>query len=208
MGSLVKPFLAIASGRRDFVFTCRGSASMCWRPSGHGRIGLSRAIAHSCNAYFRALANEAEREELRKVTAEYGLSIPPDVAQETLIGVNDRWKNTPKAMAQAYLQLIGEAQDDTVSKILQGMNDATIDGTSNAVGIALTPMRGLAKTGTAPCAHKTQAPGDGFALVMWPATGPKLLLLVRVHGKPGSQAAAIAGRMIVRMEASVHAAAD
>jgi cell division protein FtsI/penicillin-binding protein 2 len=208
VGSLMKPFLAIANGRRDLEFTCRGRSSMCWRPGGHGRIGLATAIAHSCNAYFRELAHDVTVTELRKVASRFDLSIPPDEIPETLIGVNDHWKNTPKALARAYLRLKSEAHDDTVAQILRGMSEATVQGTSNAIGVALTPMVSLAKTGTAPCTHKKHAPGDGFALVMWPATQPKLLLLVRVHGKPGSQAAALAGEMILRIEASAYAAAD
>jgi len=52
---------------------------------------------------------------------------------------------------------------------------------------------------TAPCAHQPKAPGDGFALVMFPAESPKLLLLVRGHAMPGSKAAGIAARMLAQI---------
>ena len=52
LGSLVKPFTALAYGEKhNFnypVHLCRGTASGCWRPRGHGRIGLESAIANSC----------------------------------------------------------------------------------------------------------------------------------------------------------------
>jgi hypothetical protein len=57
----------------------------------------------------------------------------------------------------------------------------------------------LVKTATAPCTHPRHAPGDGFAVAVWPADNPRILLLVRAHSKPGAGAAAIAGEMLRRM---------
>ena len=76
---------------------------------------------------------------------------------------------------------------------------AARSGTAAAVS---RELRGgaLAKTGTVPCIHRQKAPGDGLAMVMVPADHPRLALLVRVHGKPGAEAAAIAGRMIAAIE--------
>jgi hypothetical protein len=56
------------------------------------------------------------------------------------------------------------------------------------------------KTGTAACSHSPRAPGDGFAVVLVPAANPQFLLMVRVHGVPGSQAAKTAGQMLRRIE--------
>jgi len=56
------------------------------------------------------------------------------------------------------------------------------------------------KTGTAVCLHTPRAPGDGFAIVMTPSTEPELLLMVRMHGVPGSRAAFTAGRILLRLE--------
>ena len=77
---------------------------------------------------------------------------------------------------------------------------AARSGTAAAVSRELQGRGALAKTGTAPCIHRQKAPGDGLAMVMVPADHPRLALLVRVHGKPGSEAAAIAGRMIAAIE--------
>jgi hypothetical protein len=56
-GSLLKPFTALAYGRKNgLVFpelNCTGET--CWLRSGHGQVGIVQAIAHSCNAYFRQL---------------------------------------------------------------------------------------------------------------------------------------------------------
>src|SRR5438477_13202460 len=59
VGSLIKPFTALAYRHAHAAypeFVCRGSAGGCWRPRGHGRIGISTAVAQSCNAYFGQMA--------------------------------------------------------------------------------------------------------------------------------------------------------
>jgi cell division protein FtsI/penicillin-binding protein 2 len=77
-------------------------------------------------------------------------------------------------------------------------------GTGKAAGEALLHVSAMAKTGTAPCIHANKAPGDGFALVMSPADHPRAVLLVRLHGRPGSIAAGVAGRMIAAVAGSEH----
>jgi len=51
VGSLVKPFIAVAYGEshRDFPqFKCTGKKT-CWLPRGHGYLHIREAIAFSCN---------------------------------------------------------------------------------------------------------------------------------------------------------------
>jgi cell division protein FtsI/penicillin-binding protein 2 len=72
---------------------------------------------------------------------------------------------------------------------------AAQSGTGEAVGRAVE-AEVLVKTGTAPCAHARRSPGDGYAVVLYPATAPEIAFLVSVHGAPGSQAAARAGEML------------
>src|SRR5207249_7386422 len=62
VGSLLKPFVAKAwahahPGVPPPVERCE-RASGCWRPAGHGTAGLTRALAVSCNAYFKKMAAE------------------------------------------------------------------------------------------------------------------------------------------------------
>src|ERR1039458_7254311 len=85
VGSLVKPFTAITYGQRHRmrfpVYECTGEN--CWLKTGHGRIGLAAAIAHSCNSrsepiycdYLRPAAPHALsrlRVYWRKLLAENG----------------------------------------------------------------------------------------------------------------------------------------
>ena len=203
MGSLLKPFTALAYGEAHGFqypeYVCRGQAGGCWRPRGHGRIGLTQAVAHSCNAYFRSLAAQVTAEELSAVLARYGVNAadPADSASAK-IGVGKGWKVPPLEMARAYLALASRSSDPGADDLAAGMLLSARLGTGSAVDTALGPPLAGArvKTGTAPCLHSHKLPGDGYAVVLYPAESPRFLLLVQVHGVPGSKAAVSAGRIM------------
>lgn len=199
-GSVVKPFLAVAYGEQhDGHFPtvlCLGTKSRCWRPSGHGSIGLEEAIAESCNAYFLELAAGLNRERGALTFTHFGLAGPPGGASDdALVGIGSEWKETPLALGRAYLALA--RQNGVVeSRILSGMLASAAHGTAHAVDDALGDHSSFAKTGTASCTHKPRAAADGFTLVIYPAVQPRLLLLVRVHGVTGAESAKTAGAML------------
>ena len=201
MGSLVKPFTAIAYGEQHaFKFpthTCRGTANGCWRPRGHGRLTLAAAIAQSCNAYFRTLASTLRASDIDSTAASLGIE-PPDrsASSANLIGIGDSWRVSPIRMARAYLEIAARRDQPGVREIVEGMSLSASEGTGAAVDRALSRTTALVKTGTAPCTHARHAPGDGFVVAIWPANDPRILLLVREHGKPGAEAAATAGEML------------
>ena len=191
-GSLVKPFTALAFGEAHRFhypeYICRGKASGCWLARGHGRIGITRAVAHSCNAYFRALAAKVPADDIASLAQRYGLDAPPLGAKtDVLIGLGSGWKIAPAALARAYCRLIAEPR---AADLVRGMALSARSGTGHAARI------GLVKTGTAPCTHEKKAPGDGFVMAFYPAQSPRYALLVRVHGVPGAEAAKVAGRML------------
>ncbi len=191
-GSVVKPFTAVAYAEshagRFPEFTCGGKESGCWLPRGHGRIGIADAVAHSCNAYFRALASEVRIEDAIAAAKRYGIDPPAAGAPvETLIGLGEGWKVRPLALARAYVRL---AADSRAAEVVRGMVLCARSGTGSAAGF------GLMKTGTAPCTHQPRAPGDGFAIALYPEDAPRYALLVRVHGTTGAHAAEVAGRML------------
>jgi cell division protein FtsI/penicillin-binding protein 2 len=201
MGSLLKPFTALAYGEAHSFhypeYVCRGQAGGCWRPRGHGRIGISEAVAHSCNAYFRALAAQVPAEDLSAVLTRYGVNAtdPADSASAK-IGVGKGWKVPPLQMARAYLALASRSSDPGGDDLATGMLLSARLGTGSAVDSALAGHRARVKTGTAPCVHAKRAPGDGYAVVLYPADSPRFLLLVQVHGVPGPKAAVTAGHMM------------
>jgi len=203
VGSLVKPFTAMAYGAaHGFRFPrheCLGGPT-CWEPRGHGRLNLTEAIAYSCNAYFRALAADVTVARSESEFRHFGLQPPPSGATPSqLIGLDDSWRLSPLAVARAYLVLAAHPRDPGVPPILQGMADSARFGTGQAIDRSLKRAAALAKTGTAPCIHGN-APGDGFAVALFPADAPRLLLMVRLHAAPGSRASVFAGRMLRRLQ--------
>jgi cell division protein FtsI/penicillin-binding protein 2 len=200
VGSLVKPFTALAYGRtHGFVFpefTCKGAQDRCWLPQGHGRIGLTEAIAHSCNAYFLALANEVNPDAIAGVAQEFGLK-PPDSGADgaSLMGLGGQWTISPISIARAYSELRARSGEAGVREIMKGMSLSARIGTGSGVGSSA-----LAKTGTASCIHSPSHPGDGYTLAIFPADSPRFTLLVRVEGVPGADAARTAGRMRALLE--------
>ncbi len=198
IGSLTKPFVAVAYGRthRSFPqYRCEGKQT-CWLPRGHGTLGIRDAIALSCNSYFHQLVAGAAPGFALSTLESFGLT--------SLAWAEDKHgpagKAVPLALAHAYLELVKHSQEEAVVPVLEGMELSAQRGTAAAVAVELPRLLALAKTGTAPCTHRRRAPGDGFALVMAPADHPRVIVLVRTHGKPGSFAAGVAGRMIATIE--------
>jgi len=205
LGSLAKPFTALAYGEQhDYEYPshiCRGTASGCWRPAGHGSVDLTNAIAYSCNSYFRSLTEDLNSEDVASTADRFRIDAPDQQAEGTaLAGVGSGWRIAPLRMARAYLELARERDRPAVRQIIDGMAKSAEQGTGAQLGRALVGTRALAKTGTAPCIHARRAPGDGFAIALLPADDPKILLMVRVHGVPGSQAAKTAGQMLRRIQ--------
>ena len=199
VGSLVKPFTAIAYGQRHRmrfpVYECTGAG--CWLKTGHGRIGLAAAIAHSCNSYFRQLAAEMSPADVGEVVDRFGLRGPPaDCDRDTLFGVGSAWPLSPLDVARAYAELAARRVEPGVAEVIDGMRLSASIGTAAAVGRALSGSPALAKTGTAPCSHSPKAAGDGYAVVAYPGDSPRYILLVEVHGVVGSQAAETAARLL------------
>ena len=205
MGSLVKPFTALAYGEQhDFqypVHTCRGTVTGCWLPHGHGDVNLTAAIAYSCNSYFRMLTEGLTAADVSPTATRFGLEPPRrDAAGAQLAGLGPHWRISPVHMARAYLELVRQRQHPGVSQILDGMAQSAEHGTGGEVHRAVPFPGVLVKTGTAACTHSRRSSGDGFVVALMPADNPQILLMVRVHGVPGARAAKTAGQMLRRIE--------
>jgi cell division protein FtsI/penicillin-binding protein 2 len=199
VGSLVKPFTAIAYGQRHRmrfpVYECSGAD--CWLKAGHGRVGLAAAIAHSCNSYFRQLATDVSPLDVWEVVDRFGMRGPPaECDRDTLFGVGSAWRVSPLEVARAYAELAARRAEPGVAEVIAGMRLSASIGTAAAVGSALHGSPALAKTGTAPCSHSPKAAGDGYAVVVYPGDSPRYVLLVQVHGVVGRQAAETAARLL------------
>lgn len=201
VGSLVKPFTALAYAEsHNFtypVYLCRASVDGCWLPRGHGRVGIELAIGNSCNAYFRQLAREVRLEDVKRVRGRFGIEDGPDQGVgRDLVGLGAGWPVAPVSIVRAYCELAARSGDPGVSELIHGMALSARSGTGRALDHAVPGAVVLVKTGTAPCIHQPRSPGDGYAIVLWPADSPRFALLVGVHGVPGAQAAAVCGRIL------------
>jgi cell division protein FtsI/penicillin-binding protein 2 len=157
---------------------------------------MEEAIALSCNAYFRALVSDLDTAETGRVVQSLGVAPPPaGASRDSLFGIGDDWRIAPLPLARAYIELLSRAHAQRVDEISEGMSMAVKQGTAAAARGTYTTQL-LGKTGTAPCSHAQKAPGDGLTMLLYPASSPRLALLLRAHGHPGSQAAATGGRMI------------
>lgn len=191
VGSLVKPFTALAY-RGDFPeFECKGEQDRCWLKRGHGKIGFTEALAQSCNSYFLQLAQRVDPDSLRGIARKYGLPAPASESPDARIGLGAGWQIAPRALARAYAELSLRRGEPAVAQILNGMAMSAVRGTSSAIGAGA-----LAKTGTAPSWDTARHSGDGFTLVLEPAESPRVALLVLVHNVPGADAAKTAARLL------------
>jgi cell division protein FtsI/penicillin-binding protein 2 len=178
VGSLVKPFTAIAyrdaHGSRFPLYTCHG----CWLPQGHGQLEIATALANSCNAYFLELASQVQPEAMAEVARRFGIAEPsPNASPEALIGLGETWPNSPLAVARAYCELA--ARKDP---LLAGLALSAKSGTGRGIGPGA-----YAKTGT--------VSNQGFAIAVYPTDAPRFAMLVRVHGITGAHAAIVCGQM-------------
>lgn len=186
LGSLVKPFVAIAyaesHGRAFPAFRCR--AGECWLGAGHGEMEIRSALAHSCNSYFRQLAAVLDPGSTETMTQRYSLRMPPATSPEVLIGRYGSWKASPREITLAYAELGARRAEPCVQLVMDGMRLCAASGTASAAR-----ARAAAKTGTAPCEHRRASNGDGLIAAVFPEQMPDFVLLVRGHGAPGAQVA-------------------
>ena len=201
VGSLIKPFTALAyADTHRFAyptFACRGSADGCWLPAGHGRVGMAEAVALSCNAYFRQLAQRTAPDALVARLQSFGMRA--DLAAATpaaMVGYGDALKIAPPAVMRGYLELVSRAGQPGVGPLVQGMRASARTGTGRGVGAAIGGADALVKTGTAPCSHSPRATADGYTIVIYPADRPRVVLLMQAHGRTGAETAVFAGERL------------
>lgn len=201
-GSLLKPFAALAwieaHAEPPPVVSCDGSN--CWLPSGHGALGLSAALANSCNHYFRRLVRAVEPDQIAGVALRYGLSRPPSARPDSWWGWGDEWRVPAANLLQAYQELERRQRQPAPALVVSGLRQAATAGTAAAIARAL-PAEALAKTGTAPCRHASRSSGDGLAVILYPASNPRYTMLLQACGFTGRETAATAGLALARMTA-------
>jgi cell division protein FtsI/penicillin-binding protein 2 len=164
-------------------------------------VDIVSAIEYSCNSYFRVLTQDLTLADVSAVAQRLGLQ-PPQLGSSglALAGMGQQWQLSPLSIASAYVELARRREQPGIRQILLGMQQSAEYGTGAQVDHILGHPDVLVKTGTAPCTHTRHAPGDGFVIALTPAADPQILLMVRVHGVPGAQAARTAGQMLHRID--------
>ena len=183
VGSLQKPFVAEAwarahPGQVPGLGRC-DARSHCWRPSGHGVLGLERALALSCNTYFRRLAAETPTEVLEATLRARGFTLQGTLTPALAIGLPDADATitiTPAALLHAYRDLTRtpwSSGEPLRQRLLLGLREAARSGTARELG-----LRGYwAKTGTVPALDGQPLRTAGWALAL-DETGFGLLALL------------------------------
>jgi cell division protein FtsI/penicillin-binding protein 2 len=160
-------------------------------------VGIADAVAGSCNAYFRQLAQRIDPDALVARLQRFGIRTEPAaVTPAAMVGFGDALKLEPSATIRGYLELVSRAGQPGVSPIIQGMLASARSGTGRAVGAAIDGVDALVKTGTAPCAHSPRAMADGYTIVIYPADRPRVALLMQAHGRTGAETAVSAGDLL------------
>ena len=206
VGSLQKPFVAKAwaaahVGDATPRWDCDGRS--CWRPSGHGTVGLTRATAVSCNAFFLALAAQTPPAVLRSILEADGFVVDGAMTPEAAIGLGDTVTITPRRLLDAYARLTRTpwlSGDAVRRETLAGLRQAAGDGTARGLG-----RRGFwAKTGT------VDAPGHrGLETIGWVVAVDDAgsSTLARLSPGTGRQAATALGSALGEREVSADATA-
>ena len=188
VGSLQKPFVvrAWAQSHPDSPsprFRCPGGGA-CWLKQGHGELGLSDALARSCNAYFRALAEATPLQELAHSLGEAGFEPAPTHADQAIgLGAPEPLRIRPARLLEAYRDLLWvpwPLADGLRQEVLAGLREGARSGT--AVGLGAWGL--WAKTGTVPLNPRQTV---GFALAL---DEGGLAMLARLRPGTGAQAAA------------------
>ena len=199
VGSLQKPFVAAAWARAHGDaptprFTCAGGHS-CWLESGHGVLGLSRATALSCNAYFQQLAADVPAGVLASTFLEEGFRVAGPLSPASAIGLDAPpgvVTVTPRALLEAYVRLTRVpwlTGEPVRREVLSGMRGSAFDGTAKA----LAHHGYWAKTGTVE--RRSGAGAVGWALAV---DDSGWAILTRVEPGVGRQAAAALGESLAR----------
>lgn len=209
VGSLQKPFVAKAWARAHPGLSpprlrC-DRTSRCWRPAGHGGLDLARALALSCNAYFRRLAGDTPHDVLEAVLAEEGFSVPRPLSPDGAIGlagVEGTVTIRPAALLAAYVRLMRTpwATGESVRQfVLAGLRESPRDGT--AAGLESGGL--WAKTGTVPALDGRPLATSGWVIAVDDAGWAVLGLLPRGTGR---EAARALGAALARERPSMRAA--
>jgi YD repeat-containing protein len=199
VGSIQKPWVLKAwaihnSSKAAPQIFCPGSPD-CWRIGGHGWLGLRRATAESCNAYFRKLAAEVSEQELEEAFREAGFETSLPLTPDRAIGLggsSGAITISPFKLLNAFRELIRQPWPSGEThrlELLRGLEEAGRSGTAAGSG-----LRGLlVKTGTSSRGGTSIEAMTGWALAA--SLDAEQLVLGRLESATGRMAAVELGSL-------------
>jgi cell division protein FtsI/penicillin-binding protein 2 len=212
-GSLMKVFTLIAYSQthRTFPkFSCPPTLARdpqgCWDRNGHGGVDAQKAVAFSCNVYFRQLAERTSPEVFERVLKQFAIFSDADqfndqqLLRKLMVGTTMEVKVSPKQLLHAYSSLFNNAKPSLVSAevrslIRNGMAESGRHGTSTQASIqAAVPL--LGKTGTSLLIQNDQidySRTQGWWIGLYPVDDPEIAIMTFVRNGRGATDAAPAG---------------
>ncbi len=221
--SVFKLAIAIAALRRgagmsSFTYECRGHDTIggrafdCWDRNGHGRLDLAGAIAHSCNLYFRTIADSIGIDAIARAAESLGFVGPsrfPGSCESTssvrltasnLLG--EAFRVSVGQMLRTALVLahrgIGEPGARPIASAMyqplyDGLRRCVSEGTASAAWTSRFSVAG--KTGTDD-PERDGADVAGWFIGFAPVDHPRYAIAVLAPNSHGSDAARIAGQVL------------
>lgn len=240
-GSLIKILTTIAyaaeHGDRFPQYQCPPTLSRdpagCWDRNGHGTVNLEKAIAYSCNVYFRRLADNITPGVFAETLHRFGLvrspreilDLPESTQRKLMVGNTLDWSVTPILLLRAYSALYNGGRlwpaafydgphnvalppEAVFQRIRNGMRAGGEIGTSAlAHRIAGAPL--LGKTGTSLQLNegaRNWSRTQGWWIGLYPADAPEIAVMTFVRsGRGAVDAAPLGGRALAEYLKISHA---
>ncbi|MCI0447977.1 hypothetical protein L0152_32760 [bacterium] len=209
-GSLMKIFTLIAYSQTHHTFpefSCPPSLARdpkgCWDRNGHGQVDAQKALAYSCNVYFRQLSEQTSPEVFQRVLKQFGILTDGEqlndqqLLRKLMVGTTMEFKVSPQRMLHAYTSLFNNANHFPVlpevrSLIRNGMAEGAKHGTSTLASFqAGVPL--LGKTGTSLLMQNGQidySRTQGWWIGLYPVDDPEVAIMTFVRNGRGATDAA------------------
>jgi hypothetical protein len=189
----------------------------CWDRNGHGNVNAQKAVAYSCNVYFRQLAEQTSAETFAGILQHFGItqatdSSNPSILHKVMTGSTTDWNVSPFKILRAYCSIFNggklwKISDRSQNQIAylpsselralihSGLLEGAIHGTStlakNAAGVEM-----LGKTGTSLMVMNGKTDfkrTQGWWIGLYPADAPEVAIMTFVRDGRGATDAAPKG---------------
>jgi cell division protein FtsI/penicillin-binding protein 2 len=231
VSSLIKAFSLIAfyreHGNSFPVLNCPATLANdhngCWDRNGHGKVGATKAIAFSCNVYFRQLSARISTEIFAQTLTDFGIiansseisTLPEEIQRKIMVGNTNNWSVSPYNILRAYCALWngghlwnrGTVTSGKVpilpESLLSLLHDGLLLGCAEGTSLEASKISGtklLGKTGTSLSYSNGQTDWNrtqGWWIGLYPTEHPRIAIMTFVPGGRGAvDAAPLGGKVL------------